>query len=389
MIQKNPSHVHFIETSSLVILLLCSGSKATESRTQNTPSARIDIRRGVSEKYDQAMEALSLKDYAKSIKLIEYARQNWSKGNELPPLSEAQKAYTRVHSSIPIEKIYSAAFELKKQGDFREVEDLLNHIYRNYSLRKRYPSEVELNLAYSIALKQNGKKIESEKIFSQYSLLANKLETQLKEKIEQDKIELAKTNENDIHYGNVRMHLAENKQVLAHIYFLNENYKKAESLLQSAFVDAATIAGRQCLEAVSIAKDIERVSRMSSKNPKLAQTLTAVRNGHPPVTIKINPAGALKKLDATEVCIVLEDQFGCPSTNDWWLTKSATLQGMKAGKIFWKKNIPLNRIINMDATTAAAKGSGFVLTSKFPGDSNISVDSQEFSWDGRKITFKK
>jgi len=92
--------------------------------------------------------------------------------------------------------------------------------------------------------------------------------------------------------------------------------------------------------------------------------------------VEVADGAALKKAGATTISVFFE------SPTDSSFTKMAWLLGTKAGKIIWKKPLPVKLEINTAKTDVVCRKGLIVLLSQYPGSAQYT--SQSFSWDGTK-----
>lgn len=108
------------------------------------------------------------------------------------------------------------------------------------------------------------------------------------------------------------------------------------------------------------------------------------QKGHSPVTLTLSPASGLKKMGADSVVLVVEDEYGAPS-GDQWFTKKVWLEGMKGDKVVWKKAVKMNDFVNMDKCTVSCSGTTFTIDTTLGG----SRYAHKFAWDGNNVKLKE
>jgi tetratricopeptide (TPR) repeat protein len=90
--------------------------------------------------------------------------------------------------------------------------------------------------------------------------------------------------------------------------------------------------------------------------------------------------GQLKKNGADKLVVLVETKEDQPST------KSVFLEGLKGGKLLWKKVFPIRSDVNLPKSGAQANGTYIDVWSQMP--MKATTVTQRFLWDGSKLTFK-
>lgn len=353
--------------------------------TRITYADARDYRRQIADRYDEALAATSHGQYARAESLYTDLIKNWSKGNYVPPLALIQLDFAKEQSTDEIDKLYRSAAEKASHGDYTEVEILLNHMHRNFRVRKDFPSLAELHLARAQTLKKIHREKEAKNIEMQWNAEALREEDQLKSSIKIRKTELEKLSPKTYEYSSVRIHLANARNRLALLYVAEGKYANAESLMKDAFVDAGTARGRQSTEALAIEHNYELLLAMMGRASDEAKRMIAITKFRPPITIALSASAKMIKNNADRLVITIEDQGWNVGTE--CNTKRAWLEGLKNDAAIWRIAIPLHTSVDMNGTlTAEANDNTFTVCSFAPGMTGKLC--QQFTWNGNKVTYR-
>src|SRR5690242_18509329 len=100
--------------------------------------------------------------------------------------------------------------------------------------------------------------------------------------------------------------------------------------------------------------------------------------------LKISDVAKLDKHGATSMQVRVQH----PRDTDEGYPKGVWLEGLKDGKVVWKRTFPVKEGVNTAKTDVVANGKNtIVIYSQMPGCANTSV--QEFTWNEGNLTLKK
>jgi len=100
--------------------------------------------------------------------------------------------------------------------------------------------------------------------------------------------------------------------------------------------------------------------------------------------LQISDASKLDKHGATSIQVRVQH----PKDTDEGYPKGVWLEGLKDGKVLWKKTFPVKEGVNTAKTDVVANGKNtIVIYSQMPGSANTCI--QEFNWNGDALTLKK
>lgn len=302
-------------------------------------------------------------------------------------LAKAVASDREIHESskrMELGQKHRQALDAASRGNYKKAESLYSELLSNYQECEEIPPMHEIQLGLALVLSKSGRESEARKIKEQYASEIANDEKRRQKKIEEAQAQLDKTGK-DAAYSSARVFLGNIRGSLARLYVVEGKTDKAETLFKEAFQDIATAYGRGASDAVSISDDYALMLRLAGKSEEPAkQLLKSSRKGHSAVTLKLSSAPGFKKMGADEVLIVVEDEYGAPS-GDQWFTKKVWLQGMKGDKILWKKPIKVNDFINMDKCSASCDGSTFTIATTL----GFLDCTHKFAWDGNKVTLKE
>ncbi len=357
------------------------------SKTLSTGT--YDVRRRVAEKYVSAIEAETRGNYTQAETDLKFVIDNWANGRKIPTLAEVQATYSEMDlSKSQVAKTYDREIARAATDDYSGVEGFLNRLYSNARVREMYPTLVEAQLAYAQLLEKMGKKTESETLKKKVAADADKLEAELKAEIDSQQKKTRNASKGSDEYRDAREDLSFARNKLGRLYFVESKFADAETLFKTAFNDAATIHGRQSDYAMPVARDYERLLRMTGKDVGPAKDMVAIKGLQPPVVVKLNSTNGAKMSGAQHIEVSFEDPGWFASTNNWKLTKTAWLIGCNGKAVAWRKPIPLNAVVNMNQVTADINGSTLTIKTSFPSDSDKSNETQTFEWNGTNVKFK-
>lgn len=289
---------------------------------------------------------------------------------------------------------YQKGIDAAIAGDNAKAKELLKSVIDHWVEGKEYwvpriPPLAQVQIAYARVAKKSADAKLAEEIESKCKADLTALENKLKNAIAEQK-KISETSERKSReYDDARFELSAKRQQLADLYLAEQsNYKQAEELLKAAFVDIATIRGRQSDYALAIASDYGRLLRATGRDPKVAEDMVAVTKFRKPLNIDLKESPAALKSGAETLRLVVEDQGWGPS-GDEWCTKKAFLEGSTRGKVLWRKALPLRESVDMNGTIGAyGKGTHLVLW--FTGPRRVGgKPAQEFDCSGKQARYLK
>lgn len=295
-----------------------------------------------------------------------------------------QKEIAEAGVRAKIGQLYDSAIETASHGNYTKAESQLSELIKKWSDCYEMPPLAQAQMAMVHVLKKMNRTSEAS-VLEQHTLKsAYDLEAELKKDVTEEKKKFDLSAKDSHERSLARVSLSKARRKLGDLYLAEGRYEEAENLYKTAFVDVASIAGRQCYESRSIVGQYENLLRLWGRNPEAAkQFLRPKAAGHPPVRLELAP-GMLIKNGSDKLFVVLEDEYGAPSGAGYWPTRKAWLQGEKGGAILWKKSIRLKDGVNMETAGIDVNRNTFTLWCTFPSSSTRQSE-QRYLWDGSNL----
>ncbi len=324
---------------------------------------------------------------AKSLVLVpQSAMQDAPRGDDL--LLKALESDKEMHESSNrslIGQKLEQGIDAAAGGNYKKAELLYRELIAKWQKCEEMAPMHEIQLALAQTLTKLGRAGEAEQIKTKFANDIKQDEQARKKVVEDSSAKLATLEKGSADYERERAWLGNKRAELAKLYFVEGRFDEAEALLKTGFQDIATCYGRGAADARSIADEYALLLRSAGKSTEPAKKLLQPgQKGHSPVTLTLSPASGLKKMGADSVVLVVEDEYGAPS-GDQWFTKKVWLEGMKGDKVVWKKAVKMNDFVNMDKCTVSCSGTTFTIDTTLGG----SRYAHKFAWDGNNVKLKE
>lgn len=299
-----------------------------------------------------------------------------------------QKEFEERDARSKLARLYDSAITAASHGDYARAKSELDELISKWTDCSEMPPLPQVKMALVQVLKKTNHMSEAAALEQVCAKPASDLELELKTSIAQEKEKYDSSAQDAGERNSTRLSLSEARRKLADLYLAEGRYEEGENLYKGAFVDVASIYGRQHPDAVSIAEQYENLLRLWGRSPEMAkQLLKPQAAGHPPVRLELVSA-TLKKNGADKLIFVLEDEYGAPTAPECWFTKKACFQGEKAGTILWKKPVKLSHGVNMDTAGVDVTGRNTFTLWYTPPGSTARSSEQRYLWDGTNLILK-
>lgn len=304
-------------------------------------------------------------------------------------LAEAYKRTKEMHDESARAEIganYGSGLEAASRGDHKKAEKLYRELIAKWKQCDEMPPLAQVQMALAQTLLKLGRADEAAQIKKDFAAKAEADEQAVAKEIAEQKTKVDGLDRGSVDYSSARAWLGTRRQKLANLYIASGKYNDAEPLFKTAFNDVASTYGRGAADARSISDDYALLLRTVGRSEGPARQLLApTSKGHSPVKMTLKPDAGLKKNGAETVILVVEDEYGAPS-GDQWFTKKGSLQGIKGDVIVWKKPIKFDDFINMDQCAVSCDGSSVFTISTTLGFNKY---THKFAWDGNKVSHRE
>lgn len=281
---------------------------------------------------------------------------------------------------------YKAGLDAASRGEHKKAEKLYRDLIAKWKQCDEMPPISQIQMALAQTLIKLGRADEAAQIKKSFAAQAEADEQRLVKKLEEQKAKLEGIARGTLDYNYARAWLGQCRQELANFYIAVGKYNEAESQLKTGFNDIASIYGRGASDCRLISDDYAVLLRTTGRSDEPArELLVAKRKGHSPVKMTLKPDTGLKKNGAEAVVLVIEDEYGAPS-GEQWFTKKGSLQGMKGEAVVWQKPIKFDHFINMDQCAISCDGSSVFTLSTTLGFNKY---THKFVWDGNKVSLRE
>lgn len=279
----------------------------------------------------------------------------------------------------------ASGLDAASRGNHKQAEKLYRELIARWKQCDEMPALSQVQMALAQTLIKLGRADEAAQIKKAFETKAAADEQALSKKVDEQKAKVDGLGKGTGDYNFSRAWLGQCRQKLAKFYVAEGKYNEAETLFKTAFNDVASTYGRGAADARSISDDYALLLRTMGRSEQPAkQLLLATSKGHAPVKLTLKPDAGLKKLGAETVILVVEDEYGAPS-GEQWFTKKGSLQGIKGDAVVWQKPIKFEDFINMDQCAVSCNGATFTLSTTL----GFNKYTHKFAWDGNKVSLKE